>query len=102
MPVLKIKHNGVWQEVAGISKHIHTIDDITDFPTSLPADGGDADTLDGKHADEFALIADIEELDAKIGKTSVEDQIAEVIIYTDKQIESALVYVENTDIEALF
>jgi hypothetical protein len=34
--------------------HEHSISDITDFPTSLPADGGNADTVDGKHANEFA------------------------------------------------
>lgn len=61
MPVLKIKKNGVWEEVAGFSEHAHEISDITDFPSSLPADGGNADTLDGKHADEFALASDIPE-----------------------------------------
>lgn len=55
MPVLKVYKNGVWEEVAGMSEHTHSKDDITNFPTSLPADGGNADTLDGKHADEFAL-----------------------------------------------
>lgn len=59
MPVLKVKKNGVWEEVVGISEHTHKISDITDFPTSLPADGGNADTLDGKHADEFALSDDL-------------------------------------------
>ncbi|WP_034218386.1 phage upper tail fiber protein [Lachnoclostridium phytofermentans] len=34
--------------------HKHTKADITDFPTSMPASGGNADTVDGKHADEFA------------------------------------------------
>ena len=35
--------------------HKHTKEDITDFPTSLPADGGNADTVGNKSADEFAL-----------------------------------------------
>ena len=30
--------------------HTHTKNQITDFPASLPADGGNADTVDGKHA----------------------------------------------------
>lgn len=34
--------------------HKHTKADITDFPTSLPANGGNADTVDGKHATDFA------------------------------------------------
>ena len=35
------------------SSHTHVKADITDFPASLPADGGNADTLDGKHANDF-------------------------------------------------
>lgn len=34
--------------------HTHTKSDITDMPTSLPANGGNADTVDGKHASDFA------------------------------------------------
>ncbi|MBP3341777.1 MAG: hypothetical protein J6K99_04525, partial [Peptococcaceae bacterium] len=34
--------------------HNHTVSQITDFPDSLPADGGNADTVDGKHASDFA------------------------------------------------
>ena len=33
--------------------HKHETSDITDFPTALPADGGDADTLDGKGVTDF-------------------------------------------------
>lgn len=35
------------------SDHKHTKSQITDFPTSMPADGGNADTLEGKHSNEF-------------------------------------------------
>ena len=35
------------------SSHTHTKSQITDFPTSLPANGGNADTVDGKHYNEF-------------------------------------------------
>ena len=35
--------------------HKHTVANITDFPEALPANGGNADTVDGKHANEFAL-----------------------------------------------
>jgi len=33
--------------------HIHTKSEITDFPTSLPANGGNADTVDNKHASDL-------------------------------------------------
>ena len=59
MPVLKIKNNGIWEQVSGIPDHTHVIDDITDFPTSLPANGGNADTVDGKHASDFASAAEM-------------------------------------------
>lgn len=79
MPVLKVKNNGEWQDTFGISSHTHTINDITDFPASLPGSGGDADTLDGKHADEFALASDIEVIQHKIGDTPVSEQITSAI-----------------------
>lgn len=37
------------------SNHTHTKANITDFPTTLPANGGNADTVDGKHASDFML-----------------------------------------------
>ena len=40
MPVLKVYKNGNWEELGGTS----------------PMDGGNADTVDGKHASEFASI----------------------------------------------
>lgn len=49
---------GTWDGT--IPDHEHTVSDITDFPTSLPANGGNADTVDGKHAgDFFNNIADL-------------------------------------------
>lgn len=35
------------------SSHTHTKSQITDFPTTLPANGGNADTVDNKHATDF-------------------------------------------------
>lgn len=37
------------------SSHTHAASQITGLPTSLPANGGNADTVDGKHAADFAL-----------------------------------------------
>lgn len=37
------------------SAHTHTTSEITNFPTSLPANGGNADTVDGYHAADFVL-----------------------------------------------
>ena len=39
------------------STHTHTKSQITDFPSSLPANGGNSDTVDGKHASDFLLKA---------------------------------------------
>ncbi|MHC1750788.1 MAG: hypothetical protein AB9856_21145 [Cellulosilyticaceae bacterium] len=36
------------------AQHNHDRSEINNFPSSLPASGGNADTLDGKHANEFA------------------------------------------------
>lgn len=36
MAVLKTYINGEWKEVSGLSEHTHTVDDITNFPSSLP------------------------------------------------------------------
>ena len=35
--------------------HLHSVSDIEDFPKSLPASGGNADTVGGKQASDFAL-----------------------------------------------
>lgn len=59
MPVLKVKKDGVWEELGGTS----------------PMDGGNADTLDGKHASAFALVSDVDSLKSKVGDTSVSEQI---------------------------
>ena len=56
MPVLKVKNNGIWENVAGAS--------------NSSMSGGDADTLDGKHAEEFASASDVEAF-----KTEVDDRI---------------------------
>ena len=87
MPVLKVKKNGVWEHIGGISGHTHETSEIVDFPSSLPANGGNADTLDGKHADDFATVEDVASLEAKIGDKSVSEQI-------NNAIESALYSVE--------
>ena len=86
MSVLKVKQNGTWERVSGISQHTHTIDDITNLPDIKP-DGGDADTVDGKHASDFALASDMFSVDESIaalrtliGDETVASQIASAII----------------------
>lgn len=39
--------------------HTHSYNDLTNKPTTLPANGGNADTVDGKHASDFALASDL-------------------------------------------
>lgn len=52
----KVPWNGVIDKPSTFpsSAHTHTKEQISNFPTSLPANGGNADTLDGKHASDFA------------------------------------------------
>lgn len=47
---------GTWDGT--IPDHQHAVSDILNFPTSLPARGGNADTVDGKHANDFSQIID--------------------------------------------
>lgn len=44
------------------SGHTHSKADITDFPASLPANGGNADTVDGLHADDFVSAAALNQI----------------------------------------
>lgn len=44
------------------SGHTHSKADITDFPASLPANGGNADTVDGLHADDFVNANDRDQI----------------------------------------
>lgn len=61
------------------SSHTHTKSQITDFPTSLPANGGNADTVDGKHASDFATATGLSDLKSLVGDTSVSSQISSAI-----------------------
>lgn len=92
MPVLKRKVNGVWVDVSGISEHVHNISDILNFPTALPADGGNADTLDGKTADEFAAASDVEELRELIKNIPATEQIQ---ADWNQEDESAVDFIKN-------
>lgn len=86
MPVLKVKKNGLWEWVDGVSGHTHTKSDITDFPTKLPANGGNADTVDGKHASDFAAASDLKDLQDKVGDTAVSKQISIAIAKTIPEV----------------
>lgn len=59
--------------------HVHNYNDLTNKPTSLPANGGNADTVDGKHASDFATSADITMLQNLVGDTAVPTQINNAI-----------------------
>ena len=64
------------------SSHTHSYDDLEDkptIPTTLPANGGNADTVDGKHASDFALVSDVAALQTKVGDTSVSEQISTAV-----------------------
>ena len=69
MPVIKVKKDGEWKKLGGTS----------------PADGGNAHTLDGKHASDFASAIDFTSLQNKVGDTSVAEQIDSILSnYTNK------------------
>ena len=54
--------------------HTHSYNDLTDLPT-----GSDADTVDGKHASEFALTTDVSELQTLVGDEAVSTQISNAV-----------------------
>lgn len=60
------------------STHTHSYNDLADKPT-IPTGGGDADTVDGKHANEFATATDVTALQTLVGDTSVSTQISTAI-----------------------
>lgn len=73
MPVLKVKKDGIWEDVVGALN-------------SDQLNGGDADTLDGKHANDFAeashvaeMQTDIDDLKQKVGDESISEQIEEAL-----------------------
>ena len=41
--------------------HKHTKTDITDFPASLPANGGNADTIGGKKPSDFVSVSEFDD-----------------------------------------
>lgn len=59
MAVIKVKKDGVWEEIGTTSQFV----------------GTDADTVDGKHASDFATSTNFNQLKELVGETSVHDQI---------------------------
>ncbi|BCN32060.1 pyocin knob domain-containing protein [Anaeromicropila herbilytica] len=49
-----------------LTNHNHTKTQITDFPTSLPANGGNADTVDGHHESHFVRSRDYGGIDVSL------------------------------------
>lgn len=43
---------------AAAAKHTHKVKEIDDFPASMPADGGNSDTVGGKSVNDLVLAAD--------------------------------------------
>lgn len=67
----KSNMNHVHPEYASIN-HVHSYNDLTDkptIPTTLPANGGNADTLDGKHANSFATASSVSALQTLVNGT---------------------------------
>ncbi len=62
---------------AAAENHTHSVSDITDMPVSLPANGGNADTVDGKHASDFAAVGHTHTA-ADVGAATAADITAQV------------------------
>lgn len=60
--------------------HVHDYEDFEDAPTSLPANGGDADTVGGKSASDFATAESMAALQNLVGDTAVSVQITSAIV----------------------
>lgn len=64
------------------ANHTHSYEDLSNkptIPTTLPANGGNADTVDGKHANEFASASDVAALQMLVGDSSVASQISTAV-----------------------
>lgn len=74
MPVLKIKKNGVWEHVSGISEHTHLKDDIIGLKDPIYKDNeAPADPQEGD------LWLDTDEEAAVSGGTVTDEQIASAV-----------------------
>ena len=82
MPIIKVKQDGVWVDVNGafVHAHTHTTNDIVNFPQSMPANGGDADTLDGKHASEFATHEYVRGILTSMETSGINPAVAELLV----------------------
>lgn len=68
------KHNGY----ADID-HEHNYHELINVPTSLPADGGNADTVGGKSINDLASAESVRQLQNLVGTTSVSEQISKAL-----------------------
>jgi hypothetical protein len=84
MPSIKVRDNGEWKKVSSGGNSVN---------------GGNADTVDGKHASYFASAADVQDLESKVesvldnvgsAKTLTEHLEEEMLILTSKQCGYAL------------
>lgn len=60
---------------------------------SLVKQAENADTLDGKHADEFALASEVEALQGKVGDDTVSEQINSAV--AQKSLVQFITWEEN-------
>lgn len=93
-----------------LTTHKHDYSELENAPTALPANGGDADTVDGKHASEFALASEFATVVSYVGDKKVSEQIEEAIAdkadnshnhddvyYTESEMDSKLSGKSDTD-----
>lgn len=77
------------------SSHTHSKSDITDFPSALPANGGNADTLDGLHADAFPLKSNqVQFVPCNMKYYALEDKIC--LFSNDDDVAHGIYFINNS------
>lgn len=72
-------HTHVEYAANGHSHNYNDLEGLPVIPSTLPANGGNSDTVDGKHASDFAAATEMSALQSLVGDVSVSEQISEAL-----------------------
>lgn len=96
MPVLKIKQNGEWVDVAGGGAGSVDID-LEGSNVGTP-NGINADTLDGRPASDYALKTDLDNIESSVGKPGAGEGSEVFNCYEDTEHEEVYEYVYEDEV----